>query len=810
MIRKTILSAFLIIAAAVAWAQQSTGQWRMFTSLSDNIDRITETPSKVYYVSGQRLFSYDKESGETYAYNVLNKLNDNSVALIRYNPDGKYLLVGYTTGNIDLLYDNGRVVNMSDIAAAPLTTTKGLLSVNFADNRIYIGTDFGFVIYDDKRHEVVESANFASPVYAVTPMGEFLLITRSLDSAIRLYCAPLKAPHNTLDKFTLITHMNARWLQPFGNSALYYDSNNKDIRRVTFDTSGEKIRILTNELASIPCTTQPDAWTDGFYTVTPTEIVFLDNDSQAQTRVAVPEAIAGNKISTWKGISSVWGADSKGVANYDLTGGNVTVLADKFKPEGIVTDEVVYQMFDNWGRLWTGNKCATRYVAGYQGNFLDKVQALSRIDPDGTPHDMNAHNVTYRDNNTKYYQRLNPQETRMFGACTSFIVDPVKPERYYQATVVEGIYVIEDGKEVAKWDQTNSPLIGAWGPSTWTLEFDPEGNLWVGINAGKTSVSSYYMLPKAKLYGDLSALTAADWQISAHLGTDPGDMDMGAMAARKSPVLFTWTSAFRSPLGITKTNGTWSNTADDRFFYLRTPQDQDGKVFEPDRICCVTEDQRGRVWVGTSSGVIEIQDPGALTETSRITRIKVPRNDGTNYADYLCESDLIYDIAVDPSNRKWLATQGSGVFLVSENGDRIIQNFTTSNSPLPSNEVLSVACDPNSNTVYFGLKNGLLAYSADASPAAEDYSNVYAYPNPVHPDYTGYITITNLMDNSLVKITDVNGNVVHQTRSEGGMATWDGTDAGHNPVKSGVYYVFASQSQETGSKGAVTKILIVR
>ena len=122
---------------------------------------------------------------------------------------------------------------------------------------------------------------------------------------------------------------------------------------------------------------------------------------------------------------------------------------------------------------------------------------------------------------------------------------------------------------------------------------------------------------------------------------------------------------------------------------------------------------------------------------------------------------------------------------------------------------MSVACDPNSNKVYFGLKSGLISYCSTSSPAAEDYNDVYAYPNPVRPEYTGWITITGLMENSLVKIADAAGNIFYQTRSEGGMVIWDGCDASGNRVKSGVYYVFASQNANGSSSGAVTKILVV-
>ncbi len=125
------------------------------------------------------------------------------------------------------------------------------------------------------------------------------------------------------------------------------------------------------------------------------------------------------------------------------------------------------------------------------------------------------------------------------------------------------------------------------------------------------------------------------------------------------------------------------------------------------------------------------------------------------------------------------------------------------------NKIFSVLCDPNNNKVYFGTDQGLVIYTSNSAPASEDYSDVYAYPNPVRPDYTGWITIRGLMDKSLVKIADAAGNVFFTTRSEGGMVTWDGCDASGERVKTGVYYVFASQNENGDASGVVTKIMVV-
>jgi flagellar hook assembly protein FlgD len=112
--------------------------------------------------------------------------------------------------------------------------------------------------------------------------------------------------------------------------------------------------------------------------------------------------------------------------------------------------------------------------------------------------------------------------------------------------------------------------------------------------------------------------------------------------------------------------------------------------------------------------------------------------------------------------------------------------------------------------VYIGYTGGLITYRSTTSPAQSDYSAVLAYPNPVRPDYTGYITVSGLMENSLVKIADASGNVVFQTRSSGGMAVWDGCNADGSRVNTGVYFVLASQNENDNATSVVTKILVVK
>lgn len=235
---------------------------------------------------------------------------------------------------------------------------------------------------------------------------------------------------------------------------------------------------------------------------------------------------------------------------------------------------------------------------------------------------------------------------------------------------------------------------------------------------------------------------------------------------------------------------------------------EDGTVITPIMVYSLAEDLDGNVWIASSNGPFYISSADALAGNDAFIQHKVPRNDGTNLADYLLANICTRCIAVDGANRKWMGTE-NGVFLISSDCNTLLQHFTTENSPLPSNTVYDICIDNNSNIVYFATERGLCSYASDATQPVEEMTkdDVYAYPNPVTPDYTGNINIVGLSYNADVKIVTSNGALVNQGRSTGGSYQWDGRDLKGKRVASGVYMV--QTATETGDKGVVCKIAIV-
>jgi ligand-binding sensor domain-containing protein len=250
-------------------------------------------------------------------------------------------------------------------------------------------------------------------------------------------------------------------------------------------------------------------------------------------------------------------------------------------------------------------------------------------------------------------------------------------------------------------------------------------------------------------------------------------------------------------------NGTWS-TGDDKMKKLNAGIGNGN--LPSNEIECLAEDKDGEIWVGTDKGIAVFYCPDQVFSASGCEAQQIfIEQDG--HTQLLLETEVVTCIAVDGANRKWIGTMNSGVYLMSADGTSQIDHFTVDNSPLLSNEIRSIVIHPKTGEVFFGTAEGIISYRNDATEGLEDYTDVYVFPNPVQPGYEGPIAITGLVENANVKITDISGGLVYQTKSLGGQAIWYGKNFKGEKAHSGVYLVFCSN--DDGSKTYVTKILLV-
>ncbi len=219
------------------------------------------------------------------------------------------------------------------------------------------------------------------------------------------------------------------------------------------------------------------------------------------------------------------------------------------------------------------------------------------------------------------------------------------------------------------------------------------------------------------------------------------------------------------------------------------------------QITSITEDKEKTIWIGTNNGIALFQCN--TIEESCDAYLPIVESNGFN--GYLFQKETINSISVDGANRKWIGTN-NGAWLISNDGMKVIQHFTTDNSPLPSNKVLAIGIEPNGGDVFFFTDNEIISYAGNATEGELNQQKIKIYPNPVDPNYNGLIIIRNLVENALVKITGLNGQLVYQTRALGGQTSWNGRDQNQRKVASGIYLVFVRDTE--GTEKAVGKIMI--
>lgn len=374
-------------------------------------------------------------------------------------------------------------------------------------------------------------------------------------------------------------------------------------------------------------------------------------------------------------------------------------------------------------------------------------------------------------------------------------IDPLDPNHVF-AGAKSGLYEFQNGKFIKHYNSENS-LITSFNNTSknyqliTSIKYDSDGNLWM-LNSQSPSNQSLIEYTKD-----------GKW-VSHH---KPELYNLGSMEClmQDSRGLLWFVNNHHELPSIY-----CYQASTDQLNIYSSFVNEDGTTLTPNYVRYVTEDKNHDMWIGTNIGPLLLYKKDITSDTPIFTQVKVPRNDGTNYADYLLSGVDISCIAIDGSNRKWFGTNGNGIYVISNDCLTQVYHFTTNNSNLLSNNIESIAINEQTGEVFVGTDKGLCSYMSDASSPNNEMTkdNVWAYPNPVKPDYTGLITITGLSFDADIKIVTTNGILVNQGRSNGGIYTWDGKDQNGKKVASGVYMVETATSD--GNKGTVCKIAIIK
>ena len=746
-------------------SQIATDSWTTHFAYS-HFKQVEMANKKVFVLANHSLFSYDPASQSVEKYSILSHLSDHAIDHIRYYDQKRVLVVVYANSNIDLITDKG-TRNLPDVYLKNIAGSKKINDISFAGDYLYLSADCGVIVVNLNKYEVVDTYDLNLPIVSSLAVGNTLYAFTAHGVWSGEMTKNLLDRNNWRQRSPMVLNkaivFKGEIVAEIAGEGLYKWDADKD-EWILF-ARHKNVRSLKS-------------YSDRFVAVTDDGVWFYSSIGSSPIKIEVSWM---NDVSVSPSGKEIWTiVPDEGLFGYQLNGENkvARILAQKVRPESPLTNAIYNGLFDGKRMVFTTS-------GPYYTSWGQRAQIMR--------YDGRWDNIS----NKMVKESLGFEFIDMLSIAT----DPADPSHFFVSTWYHGLVEFVGDTFVKRYTDQNSSLRNMCdnnGCFTWVdgLSYDKSGNLWM-LNTGVERPLNVLKHDKSWKSFSLSSLT--------------GVQSLNKLLIlRKASNEYKWIISGRNNpgLAIFDDGGTIENEADDRSLFFGTLTDQEGNNIPSSAFNCMVEDHRGSVWMGTGKGPVVFDSPERAFEGSfYCKRILVPRNDGSNYADYLLEEENITTIAVDGANRKWLGTSANGLFLVSEDGKQIIEHIHSENSPLPGNHILSISIHPRSGEVFVSTELGLVSFRGDASEPAEELTEVFAYPNPVRPDYSGWITIGGLVDNTEVKIVNSGGQLVWSGRSEGGQVIWKGFDDSGRRVRTGVYMVFCSTSG--GAQRAATKILIV-
>jgi hypothetical protein len=763
---RKILIILFISFPLLQFAQPPVGSWRDHYAYNRG-HGIALSANRIFVAVNNGVFWYNPTDGSIGKISSVNGLNDVAISAIGYSPHKDLLVVGYENGNIDLVLKD-RVVNIPYIYQKPMQGSKRINHFNFNSNgQVLVSTGFGIVVLDAEKFEIKDT-------YYIGDGGSSQFVYQTIFYNNKVYAATDNGLFSAFKDDPLLIHFSSWSLEVSIPGA----GNEYNLLSVF----GDKLIVNQKTGQVIPDVIR---FFDGFTWTTLTSDFNKVNNLWSNQNVFIVTA-------------------DQGIATYNILPGAVSLIDNypnfyAFRPVHAVIDQkgnmaiadnefgLVYKQGANWNHIMPNSPYSDLSYFVMPTNTDLFVAAGGRNDVWGNQyHPLSFHKLSQNqwrsEVNYNYFDavRITPS--------------PFHSDEYFVSSWGDGVVVYRDGVEIERYGPHNSSLETIIPGSFCRIggvTFDSKGNMWVtnsSVNnplSVRTPDGTWTGFPYSSIYG-ITRTSDITVSPSQHLWVVlPSGGGLFVLNPGSTPSLLS------------------SHTA--RSF---KPFDSEGAPL-PSDIYSLAFDRDGYLWLGTNEGVLVSYNPQRVMESSAfsIQRVKIP-DVVQGLAVYLLESEIVTSIAVDGGNRKWLGTQRSGVFLQSADGSKQILHFTKDNSPLPSNNIQHIGIHPKTGEVFFATEKGLVSYRGEATEPSEKFGKVYAFPNPVRPNYDGVITITGLVDKTTVKITDIGGNLVYETLSLGGQAIWDGKNLNGRKVSTGVYLFFCSDSK--GEQSAVGKILFVK
>ena len=743
------------------------GTWRAHPAYNDATFSL-KAFGYVCVLSDGAVYFYDPADDGLYTIDKTGGLGDTDIASIGYCESEKALVLAYSNGNIDLLYDDFTIYNFTDIK----NNSTGSVSVNelnIIGNKAYISTNIGLIVFDIKRREISNTYRFDTQVHSSVILSDSIICSTEGG----LYLGLLS--DNLLDssKWKLLRNIKFRKLFEFDGQFAGYSFDN---RIWTINRTNASLTSVKDNVTGL------SFLNDGrLALIQDTAVTFYTTFSD-QEEYIFPTHV--NHIMTdGKYLWSCHGV--QGLCLYAVRNDALVLMAKGIKPDSPRRNWFHSVSWPQPGRMLAVGGCHNYSGINYPGT------------------------VMIYENDSWFYldDDITSKTGLVYENLTEAVQDPKDPGHFYVGSTGQGLYEFKAGKFHKLHTWNNSGLRSILNNTEYNknnyvrisaLQYDSNGNLWMANNETDTIVK--VLQPDGSWLG-LYYNEIAGLPTFKQLRFD----DNGRI----------WLNSSRYIPGLVciDIKGTLKNNNDD-LIKFSGPYfvNQDGNTEEISDLYFYETDLNGEMWIGTNRGIFVLKDPDSFISDPNpvFERIKISRNDGSGLADYLFNGVFTTAIYIDQGNRKWIGTLDDGVFLLNADGTKVLEHFTTSNSPLPSNSILSITENGQDGSLFFGTSLGMVEYGGQARDPEESLSesNILVYPNPVKPDFDGYVTITGLTEWSSIRIMSNSGRLVHMGTSNGGSYSWNLTDMNGNQVPSGIYHAIITNQENNKSES--TSITVIR
>ncbi|MFT6798927.1 MAG: hypothetical protein ACJAWA_001051 [Nonlabens sp.] len=754
----------VLLVCNITVAQDFSDSWEGLFSFTTIVD-IEESATSVYAASENAVFIYDLSSRTFTTLTTVNGLSGDEISQIHYSEDKSVLVIGYENGLLQIVDQDGEVIDVVAIKDKQVIPpdNKRINEFKESGDLIYIATDFGIAIYNLLRFEFDDTYfigdNGAQIEILSIEIYQDFLYAATRSSGIRRA--------SITDPF-LIDFMN--WSQI--NGSLFSEVTSFNSQLFGLSLSRQVFQLAT-------ATFQP--------TTTTINAVAIDaHSSDVFFTVATPNAIQVFDTN----FVEILSLTTLGGLNYNFTqaislgndlfigtqeNGMIRVnIQDQTDFEFIVADgptrNKAFSIAASPDELW---------VAYGDHDELYNPFPLERL---GVSHLVGEEG----------WGNFEAADVLNIASISTITINPDNSDEVYFNSMHNGLLEFADGVATTLYGINNSTLESILPPATDFVRisnsvFDNQGNLWSLANKVDNALN------RRTPSGQWTSFDVSEEVVSIAI-----DQGITRVVANNNGTIFFGTIA-NGLVGFDPATNQFANLIDDVGL---------GNLVNS-YVTTLRLDLSGQLWIGSNQGLRVLFNPNSMFSENPSDARSIIIEDTNGIPRELLADEAVLDIEIDGNNNKWIATASSGAFLFSPSGRETLFQFTTDNSPLPTNSVNDIAIDESTGKIYFATNKGIVAFQGErSSKPQEDLENVRAFPNPVRPGFDGNVTIDGLTDRARVKITDIEGNLVYEAVSQGGSIPWDTRSFSGSKVSSGVYFLFISTSDNIET--TVSKLMIVR